>query len=108
MENIIIALVCISILVIGAGSIAFSSFNSIDTLVYAWKEGESMATDIRNTLIRPVSSNTTSEGTQVEIIINNDGNTALTNFSKWDVIVEYQAGIVQWLPYTTATPGWTI
>ena len=108
MENVIVALVCITLLVTGAVTIASSSFNSIDTLAYAWKEGESLARDMRNTIITSVSSNTTSAGTQAEITIENDGNTALASFSKWDVIVVYQNSSVQWLPYTTDTPGWTV
>jgi len=108
MENVILALVCIAVLVTGAVTIASVSFNSIDTIVHAWKEEEYLSTNMRNTMIKSVSSNTTSEGTQTEIVIKNEGNTALANFSKWDVIVIYQNSSAQWLPYTTATPGWTI
>lgn len=108
MENVIIALVCISLLVTGALTITSSAFNSLDMLAYAWKDGESSARDMRNTVITAVSSVTNSEGTQVEIVIRNDGHIALANFVKWDVIVVYQGGSVQWLPYTTATPGWTV
>ncbi len=108
MENAITALVCITLLVTGTVTIASSAFSSLDTLVYAWKDGESTAREMRNTVITSVSSVTNSEGTQVEIVIRNDGHTALANFSKWDVIIVYQGGSVQWLPYTTATPGWTV
>jgi hypothetical protein len=108
MENIIIALVCITMLVVGAVTLALSAFNSLDTLVFAWKEGESLAEEMRGTAISPVSSITNAEGTQVDIVIKNNGNADLADFDRWDLIVTYQDGGVQWLPYTTDTPGWTV
>ena len=108
MENVFVTLVCISMLIMGTVSVAATSFQSLDTLAYAWKDGESSVREIRNTTINSVSSNTTADGAQVVLTIKNDGHTALANFSKWDVIITYQAGSVQWIPYTTATPGWTI
>jgi archaellum component FlaF (FlaF/FlaG flagellin family) len=108
MENIFVALVCISMLVTGTITIAATSFQSLDTLVYAWKDGESSVREMRNTTITSVSSSTSGDGAQVELTIRNDGHTALANFSKWDVIIVYQGGGVQWIPYTTATPGWTV
>ena len=108
MENIIIALVCITMLVVGAVTLALSAFNSVDTLVFAWKEGESVAEEIRSTSISSVSSVTNAEGTQVDIVVKNDGNADLADFDRWDLIITYQDGSVQWLPYTTGTPGWTV
>jgi archaellum component FlaF (FlaF/FlaG flagellin family) len=108
MENIFVSLVCISMLIMGTVAVAATSFQSLDTLAYAWKDGESSVREIRNTTINSVSSNTTADGAQVVLTIKNDGHTAMANFSKWDVIIVYQAGSVQWIPYTTATPGWTV
>jgi archaellum component FlaF (FlaF/FlaG flagellin family) len=108
MENIFITLVCITILLVGAVTIAMYSFNSIDMLAYAWKDCESRAGEMRCTSISSISSTTNSQGTQVEVMIKNAGQTDLAHFEKWDVIVKYQSGVVQRLPYTAATPGWTV
>ncbi len=108
MENVFIALISITVLIVGGATIAMHSFNSIDTLSYAWKDYESSAGEIRNTSITYVSSTTNAPGTQAEIIIKNAGQTDLAHFEKWDVIVKYQSGIVQRLPYSAATPGWTL
>jgi archaellum component FlaF (FlaF/FlaG flagellin family) len=108
MENLFVALVSIAMLLMGTVTVAATSFQSLDKLTYAWKDGESLARDIRDTNINAVSSNTTSDGAQVVLSIKNEGNTALSNFGKWDVIIVYQSGSVQWIPYTTATPGWTV
>jgi hypothetical protein len=108
MENIFITLVCIAVLIVGACTLAMYSLNSIDMLAYAWKDGESRTEGMRNTMLTAVSSNTTKPGTQVEIILRNDGQTDLADFNRWDVIVKYQSGGVQRLSNTTATPGWTV
>ncbi len=85
-----------------------SSFASIDTMCDSWKEQEAQMTDRTNTRITAVSSVTRDKGKQVEIVIRNDGNTSLANFDCWDVIVRYGEGGVQWLPYSSAVPGWTV
>jgi hypothetical protein len=108
MENIIITLVCIAVLIMGAAMIAMQLFNSVDMLSYAWKECEATAGEMRCTNISAVSSNTTAPGTQASLVIKNDGKIDLAHFDKWDVIVKYQSGVVQRLPYTSATPGWTV
>jgi hypothetical protein len=108
MENAIISLVCISLLVMGASTMAFSSLTSIDRLADAWKYEESQAIDIRHTEITSVSDNTDNGGARAEIVIRNDGQTDLAHFESWDVIVRYQNGGVEWVPYTTSTPGWTV
>jgi hypothetical protein len=108
MENILVTLVCITMLIVGVVTIASDSFNSIDRLIYAWKDEESLINNMRNTAITSVSSNVTSEGNRVEIVVKNDGQTDLANFKRWDVLVRYQDGSAQWLPYTTDTPGWTV
>jgi hypothetical protein len=108
MENILVTLVCITMLIVGVVTIASDSFSSIDRLIYAWKDEESLINNMRNTAITSVSSNVTSEGNRVEIVVKNDGQTDLANFKRWDVLVRYQDGSAQWLPYTTDTPGWTV
>ena len=108
MENILVTLVCITMLIVGVVTIASDSFSSIDRLIYAWKDEESLINNMRNTAITSVSSNVTSEGNRLEIVVKNDGQTDLANFKRWDVLVRYQDGSAQWLPYTTDTPGWTV
>lgn len=87
---------------------AFSSLTSIDRLADAWRHEESQALDMRHTEITAVSANTDNGGDQAEIVIRNDGQKALARFESWDVIVRYQNSGVEWVPYTTSTPGWTV
>jgi hypothetical protein len=108
MENIIITVICFSLIVVGTLNLSMSSFTSIDVLADSWKSMQSEVTDIKHTEITPVSSTTYDAGSSVEIAIRNDGSTPLYQFDRWDVIVRYETGDVQWLPYTTDTPGWSV
>ena len=108
MENIIITLICVSLLMVGALNLTMSSFTSIDVLSDSWKVTQSKIIDISHTTITAISAVTGVDGDYVEITVRNDGNIPLADFNRWDVIVNYQAGAVQWLSYDTVAPGWYV
>ena len=108
MENIIITLICVSLIMVGALNLTMSSFNSIDILSDSWKVSQSKIIDMSHTVITALSTVTGVDGDYVEINVRNDGNTLLGEFNRWDVIVKYQQGDVQWLPYSTTAPGWYV
>jgi archaellum component FlaF (FlaF/FlaG flagellin family) len=108
MENAIVTAICIILILVGVVTLSMNSFSSINTISNSMKEMESFTRDIRQTCISTVDSTTQAGGDQVEITILNDGNTSLAHFNKWDIIVVYEEGTVQWLPYTDSTPGWSI
>ena len=108
MENIIITLICVSLIMVGALNLTMSSFNSIDILSDSWKDSQSKIIDMSRTVIAALSTITGEDGDYVEINVRNDGNTILGDFDRWDVIVTYQQGDVQWLSYSTVAPGWYV
>src|SRR4030067_1086513 len=108
MENVFVSIVCLAVLLLGMGTLALGSFNSTDTLVYAMKDEESLAASMRQTSISSVSSTTYSAGTRADLNLKNTGQSSLYDYSKWDVIVRYQNGNVQWLPYGSTVPGWSV
>jgi hypothetical protein len=108
MENIIITIACIALILMSSVSFASSSINSIDKLTSSWKQTEKISSDMRTTVITSVSSQVYDSGSRIEVVIRNDGSYSLSQFNKWDVILKYQNGNVAWIPYTTATPGWTV
>jgi hypothetical protein len=108
MENVFVSIVCLAVLVLGMGTVALGSFNSVDNMVYAMKDEEAQAASIRQTSISAVSATTYSAGTRADLYFKNSGQESLRDYVKWDVIVRYQNGTVQWLPYGTSTPGWSV
>jgi archaellum component FlaF (FlaF/FlaG flagellin family) len=108
MENIFVSIVCLAVLLLGTGTLALGSFNSADAVVYAIKDQESQSVNILQTSLSTVSTSTYSAGTMVDIYLENTGQIALYDYSKWDVIVRYENGTVMWLPYGSATPGWSV
>jgi hypothetical protein len=85
-----------------------SSLNSIDMFSNSWKEMEAQTTDRNHTDIRAISSEVNEDGNVAEIVVRNAGNTSLAQFERWDVIVIYGEGDVQWLPYRQTAPGWSL
>jgi hypothetical protein len=108
MENAIVTAICISLILVGVVTLSMNSFASIDTISGSVKEMESFTRDIRQTCISAVDSTTQEGGDQVEITILNEGHMSLSHFNCWDIIVVYEGGDVQWLPYTDSIPGWTV
>jgi archaellum component FlaF (FlaF/FlaG flagellin family) len=108
MENIFVSIVCLAVLLLGVGTLALGSFNSADALVYAMKDQESHSGNLRQTSISTVNATAYSSGTRVDIYLKNTGQVPLNDFNKWDVIVRYHNGTVKWLPYGSATPGWSV
>jgi len=108
MENVIITVICIAILLTGTTAFGMSALNSLDTLSDSMREQMNLISDIRMTSISSVRSSTEEGGGEAYITIRNDGQTSLASFSKWDVIIQYTDGQVQWLPYGLQTPGWTV
>ena len=110
MENAIVSLFCIALILTGTVTVAMSSFSSVDSLSQSWKEMEDQARQVRETEIVAVKAVVPDaySGSRVEITIRNDGEVSLANFDRWDVIVHYEEGTVQWLPHGPSTPGWTV
>jgi archaellum component FlaG (FlaF/FlaG flagellin family) len=106
MENFAITLVCIALLIIGALSLSMSALNAINSMSDALREQQVMSRDIIDTGITCENSTTIDSGATVTMYVHNDGKTALRNYGAWDVIVRYQDGSTDWIPYSTATPGW--
>jgi hypothetical protein len=73
--------------------------------------------DQARTSLLPLEAHTANLGTVVEFALRNNGSARLTNFDRWDVILQYyDAGTpavyhTTWLPFTDQNPGggeWTV
>jgi hypothetical protein len=107
MENLFITIVCIALILLATVSYATSSLSSADLISNSFKTMVERARVISRTDIIAENA-TTTDGSEVEVTLSNDGNTSLRNFSRWDVIVRYQGGATAWIPYSaSAIPGWS-
>jgi len=108
MENLFITVVCIALILLATVSYASGALTSADMITNSFKNTAERVREIGRSDITAAEAITNHDGSEVEITLRNDGNTSLRNFSRWDVIVRYQDGGTQWIPYSvTAVPGWS-
>jgi len=114
METVFVSMICIALMVIGSMTMARGFLTSIDSTsanidTISQRNEEIMRTNISVEEITETSSTT------VEVHISNIGQTKLSDFAKWDIIIHHMAEddsyTVTWLPYVTSGPGnneWTL
>lgn len=108
MENLIIALGCISLILFGAANMATISLNSVDEFYQSWSNIQKLAIERTFSKITAVNAEANMQGDQITITLRNEGNLSLCQFAKWDVILRYGDGNTIWIPYGQTTPGWSI
>jgi len=108
MAVLIVTIVCIAMIVVGGMTLSQSYLTSADTTALnvnqlSVMEGDIARTDL--TITRAVQLNWAD---YVRVTVKNTGQTKLSSFNKWDVIVNYvgSGGSVasKWLPYTLLPP----
>ena len=102
MDTILPSLLAVSILVLASLLLGRSSFNSFNVLGEAFHDAEDRAVERLHSDITITSITVT--GPNVDVIVRNDGDTSVVDFSRMDVVVQYQSGgnnLLTWVPYTT-------
>ena len=110
MENLFVTIVCIALILLATVSYATSSLDSADLISNSFKTMAERARQAGRTDITATGALTNADGSVVAVTLRNDGNTALRNYKKWDVIVRYQGGDTLWIPYSASAlvlPGWS-
>lgn len=87
---------------------------SVDASTSGLEEIGQRDEQILRTELTPLDATMVSNDT-VELVVENTGQTKLSNFDQWDIIVQYydetQTYHIEWLPYTSGSPGnneWTV
>ena len=113
MESAIVALICIALVVVGGMTLSQGFLSSMDTSSAGLEEMSERAGEIMRTELSPLGAVQPSANS-LEVTLENSGQTKLSDFESWDVIVQYYDGNgtyhVEWLPYAAGTPGnnqWT-
>jgi len=116
METAIISIICIGLIVFGGMTMAQGFMTSVDASTAGLQEVGQRDENILRTEITPVDAVCTLQfgPDLVEITVENTGQTKITDFQDWDLIVQYYdsggAYHVEWLPYTgtAATYEWEV
>jgi hypothetical protein len=108
METAIVSIICIALVIFGGMTMSHGFMTSVDASTSGLEQVGNRNETIMRTELTPVSTNLTllSGPSNLEIILENTGQTKMADFEKWDVIVQYydDAGTyhVEWLPYSLA------
>ncbi|MEE8413346.1 MAG: hypothetical protein V3R96_02230 [Dehalococcoidales bacterium] len=110
MESLLIALVSVALVIIATVTMTISAFGSAITLTDSWNKMEKRAEDVRRTSIA-VTPPDNYAGGNIALLVINDGQTDLSDFTHWDIITENQTGSIWYIDYTPDAPGnnqWTL
>jgi hypothetical protein len=110
MDSILPALLAVTVLVLASMSLGQSSFNSFQALGDSWQEAEERSIDRLQSDISITS--VTVAGPLAEVVIRNDGETPIVDFSRMDVVVQYTSGDIVsgfgnnmvYVPYSDVSP----
>ena len=114
METAIVSLICIGLIVFGGMTMSQGFLTSVDTTTTGLEQASSQNEQLMRTELSVVTTSSDSYG-NLNVTLLNGGQTKLSSFSKWDVIVQYDGDdggyYAKWLPYTSGAPGageWTV
>ena len=111
METIIVSVVSMALIIISTLTVTISTFQSANRMADAWKAMETRSSSIGQTEIR-VTAPAGYAGGLINLTVANEGHTNLSDFTDWDVILQYQTGDSTYLGYEpggTPAPGeWAV
>lgn len=110
MDSILPALLAVTVLVLASMSLGQSSFTSFQALGDSWQDAEERTLERLQSDITVTS--VTVVGPLVEVVVRNDGETPVLDFSRMDVVVQYTSGDLisgftnnmAYVPYSTISP----
>ena len=113
METAIVSIVCIALILVGGMTMSQGFLSSVDTTTAGMEDVSVRDEEIMRTNLSTLSANLTAPN-WLEVTLKNNGQTKLSDFARWDVIVQYYDSggsyNVKWLPYVTGALGddqWT-
>ncbi|MCB8942982.1 MAG: hypothetical protein H6658_04440 [Ardenticatenaceae bacterium] len=115
MESVLTAFIIILLILFGGLTLFQDSLTAQETLHISWQEMETRLTEQAHTDLTPISAETKSSGSVIELVLRNDGDTRLVDFANWDIIVQYYTASsnynIAWLAYDASAPTageWTV
>ena len=103
METILVSLVSLALIIVTSVTMAINTMQSSNKIADSWKNMETQSSNISRTDITAAAPAHYTGGA-IELTVKNTGQTNLSSFSRWDVIVQYQSGSVSYLTYSPVYP----
>ena len=103
MDTILVAVVVLVLIIMSVLTMTFSMFQSANTLGDAWQSMQTQSISISETAISATVTGNYSSGL-IDVSVQNEGRANLYDYSKWDVIIQYQSGQSFPLPYVSTYP----
>ena len=108
METAIVSLICIALVIFGGMTMSQGFLSSVDSTTTGLEEISNRGEEIMRTELSTVNT-TMPAANRLQVTLDNNGQTKLAEFDKWDVIVQYYDSsgtyYVKWLPYNEGTLG---
>jgi len=108
METAITGLIVITVLLLAMLTLSHSFLSSQDAILESWRGMEERLGERARTDVSPLEAKTLPGGGTVEVTLKNEGDTKLADFDRWDVILQYQSGDVQWYPKGSGANTWWV
>jgi hypothetical protein len=108
MMTTVVCIICIAMIVVGCMTLSQGILTSADTAALSAQQLSIREGEMMRTRLTGISANLSASNT-LRALIENSGQTKLSNFDKWDFIVQYYDAddnyYVNWLPYHTGALG---
>lgn len=103
MESVLVFLISIALIIVSTVTMTMNTLQATAKLSSAWKALEQQASNIQRTMIVSLPPGNY-QGGIMEVTVKNEGQTNISDFAHWDVIVEGQDGNSHYLTYSTGYP----
>ncbi|HXY74213.1 MAG TPA: hypothetical protein VEH58_02710 [Dehalococcoidales bacterium] len=100
METIFVSLISIILIIASSMTLTINWMKSTDKVATSWRQMVTQSLEISKTSITALPPQSYHDGV-LEISVANNGQISLSDFSKWDVIVEYESGESTYLSYSS-------
>jgi hypothetical protein len=110
MANLIVVFFAVLAILTGAVSLTGAALGSANSAADAWDQKTKRIGDAGRTELTLITADISGSGEDIDISVRNTGQTALTDFSWWDVLIQYYdtAGNknlnATWLTSTSTSP----
>ena len=89
MANVIVILLAVAAIIVGALSLTGAALSSASDASVAWENMTERTGQAARTQLSLINADIEGSGTDIDISIRNTGQTPLTEFSWWDVMIQY-------------------